>query len=337
MREWSQMMARAMEMEKKRAQREREAQEDQAELKYSIERLWDQHVLPNWDVVIKEPRTRELWWRGVTPRSRGVVWQKAIGNELELSEASFDAALKRAAEHEEAIAELSEEDLAQSKEATYFDAIARDIRTACPEMKDPAQRLPFQNALRDVLKAYSMYRSDVGYVYGTHLVAGILCLHMKPADAFVALANLLNRPLPLAFLVHDSAAMGRTYDLVLSTLKYKFTRLHDHLTNPATGLSPEEYLDPIFRCLFAYHIPTELVARIWDIFVFEGDRVLVRAAVAVLGQLERRLYGTREEILDVLSWRNEGYWDLGLEEDFIKAVREAGKVDAKGAPKEVYV
>ena len=330
MKEWSQMMARAMEIEKKRRLREREAREDQEELKDSIERLWDQHVLPNWDVVIQEPRTRELWWRGVTPRSRGVVWQKAIGNELELDEASFDAALKRAAELEEKIAEMSDEERADSNESAWFDAIERDIRTACPEMKDPAQRGPFQNDLRDVLRAYAMYRSDVGYVYGTHLVAGILCLHLRPVDAFVALANLLNGSLPLAFLVNDTAAMSRAYDLVLSTLKYKFTHLHDHLTNPATGLKPEEYLDPMFRCLFAFHLPTELVARIWDIFVFEGDKVLIRTVVAVLGRLERRLYGTREEILDVVSWRNEKHWDLGPAEDFIKAVREAGKVDAKG-------
>ena len=334
MREWEAMMARAAKNEHKRTLREREAQENHDELRGSIARIWDQHVLPNWDAVVKEPRTRELWWRGVTPRSRGVVWQRAIGNDLELSDSSFDAALARAAACEEQIADMTPEDRTQSTEAAWFDAIARDIRSACPEVRAPERRAPFQNTLRDVLKAYAMYRSDVGYVYGTHLIAGILCLHLKPVDAFVALANLLNRPLPLAFLVHDTAAMGRTYELVLSTLKYKFTHLHDHLTAASTGVAPEEYLDPIFRCLFAYHLPTELVARVWDIFVFEGDKALIRAAVACLGRLERRLYGSREEILDVVSWRNEKLWDLGPEEDFIKAVREAGKVDSKGVVKD---
>jgi hypothetical protein len=334
MKEWEQMMARAAKNEHKRTLREREAQENHEELKGSIARIWDQHVLPNWDAVVKEPRTRELWWRGVTPRSRGVVWQRAIGNDLELSDSSFDAALSRAAACEEKIAEMTPEDRAKSKEAAWFDAIARDIRSACPEVRAPERRAPFQNALRDVLKAYAMYRSDVGYVYGTHLVAGVLCLHLKPVDVFVTLANLLNRPLPLAFLVHDTAAMGRTYELVLSTLKYKFTHLHDHLTSTSTGVSPEEYLDPMFRCLFAYHLPTELVARVWDIFMFEGDKALIRAAVACLGRLERRLYGSREEILDVVSWRNEKMWDLGPEEEFVKAVREAGKVDPKGQVKD---
>lgn len=330
MREWGQMMARAAENEKKRALKEREAQENQEELKESLARIWDNHVLPNWDTVIKEPRTRELWWRGVTPSSRGLVWQIAIGNDLELSESSFDAALQRAASFEEKIADMPLEEGAKSKEAAWFDAIARDVLVACPEIRAPEQRAPFQNALRDVLKAYAMYRSDVGYVYGTHLVAGILCLHVPPVKAFVALANMLNRPLPLAFLVHDTAAMSRTYELVLSTLKYKLTKLHDHLTSPSTGLTPEEYLEPMFRCLFACHLPTEHVCRIWDIFVFEGDKALIRAAVAVLGRLERNLYGSRDEILDIISWRKEQTWNVGSAEDFIKAVREAGKADSKG-------
>lgn len=328
-REWERMMARAAENEKKRALKQREAVETEEEMKGSIARIWEQHVLPNWDAVIHEPRTRELWWRGVTPRSRGVVWQRGIGNELELSGASFEAALNRANELQESLAEIPEEQRAASKQVAWLDAISRDVRHACPNLAAAEKRAPFEAALHDVLKAYAMYRNDVGYVYGTHLVAGILCLHLRPADAFVALANILNRPLPLAFLVHDTAAMSRAYDLVLSTLKYKYGKLHSHLTSPSTAIRPEEFLEPMFRCLFAYNLPTAYVTRIWDLFVFEGDKALVRSAVAVLGKLEGKLYGTREEILELISWRNQGNWVLGTEEEFIMAVREAGKVDPK--------
>ncbi|KAF2725424.1 hypothetical protein K431DRAFT_280782 [Polychaeton citri CBS 116435] len=327
MREWEQMMAKAVEVEKKRQSREKEEKEEKKEQQDSIDRIWDQHVLPNWDTVIHEPRTRELWWRGVTPRSRGVVWQKALGNDLTLTAGSFEAALNRAHEMEESIAEMSEDERSTTKEAAWFDAIDRDVPMAFKQ----AVPQGLQNALTDVLKAYAMYRSDVGYVYGIHLPAGILCRHMRPADAFVALANMLNRPLPMAFLIHDSAAMERAYDLVLGALKYKFSKLHGHLTSSTTGLKPEEYLDPLLRCLFAYNLPTAQVCRIWDIFVFEGDKALIRSAVAVLGKLESKLYGTKDEVLDVISWRNEQNWNFGSDDDLINAVREAGKVDGKAA------
>lgn len=327
--EWEQMMARAAELEKKRALRLREQEENKEELQSSLARIWEEHVLPNWDAVIKEPRTRELWWRGVTPKDRGLVWQKAVGNELGLSSNSYEAALKRAEEVEESVAEMPAEERSKSKEAAWFDAIERDVPNVFPELDVFHFGSPVGRALSSVLQAYAMYRSDVGYVYGTHLIAGILCLHMRAPDAFVTLANLLNRPTPLAFLVHDQMAMARAYELVLGTLKYKFTKLHSHLTSSATNLRSEEYLDPIFRCLFAYNLTPEHVSRVWDVFMFEGDKTLIRAAVAVLGRLEGKLYGSREEILELIGWCNEKKWEVGSEEEFVTAVREAGKVDGK--------
>lgn len=326
-REWEQMMARAAESEKKRASRQKEEMENKEEMQDSIARIWEQHVLPKWDEVINEPRTRELWWRGVTPSNRAAVWQRAIGNELELSPASFEAALRRAGELEERVAEMPDEERSHSTEAAWLDAIARDIPHVLPELPVYQFDGHLHQSLTDVLKAYAMYRRDVGYVYGTHLVAGMLCLQLPAADAFVMLANLLNRPLPLAFLVHDQTAMARAYDLVLTTLKYKFPTLHSHLT---THIQPDEILDPLFRCLFAYNLPPTHVGRLLDLYVFEGDKLLIRAAVAVLGRLEGRLYGSRQEILDVVSWRCEKRWDgIGGEEEFIAAVRDAGKVEGR--------
>ncbi|KAK5134325.1 hypothetical protein LTR08_006754 [Meristemomyces frigidus] len=333
--EWEHMMARAVEADKKKLVRMQEQAESKEELDSDIARIWEEHVLPEWDVVIKEPRTRELWWRGVTPKSRALVWQKAVGNELELSHASFEAVLRRVGEVEERIAEMPGEERSKSKEAAWFDAIDRDVPNVYPETEVFEKGSPVHQALGEVLKAYATYRGDVGYVYGTHLVAGVLCLHMRAADAFVTLANMLNRPVPLAFLVHDPAAMARAYEMVLSTLKYKVTKLHSHLTSSAVNLKPAEFLDPIFRCLFAYNLPPEHVSRVWDIFMFEGDKTLVRAAVAVLSRLEPKLYGSGAEILELVGWRNEKPWDVGTAEEFITAVREAGKVDSKGEVRSV--
>lgn len=336
MKEWEQMMARAAEAEKKREAKEKAAIDNKTELDGSIARIWEQHVLPNWDAVINEPRTRELWWRGVTPTARGLVWPKAIGNDLSLSASSYTAALARAQQLEARLDDLPAEERTKSKEAAWLDAIARDVPAVFPDLgifnSDPPS--PAQQTLSNVLKAYAFYRSDVGYVYGTHLIAGLLCLHTspsEPATAFVALANLLNRPTPLAFLVHDQAAMGRTHDLVFSTLKYKSPTLHAHLTSPDLNLSPSDLLDPLFRCLFAYNLPPSHAARVWDLYVFEGEKALVRTAVAVLAKLEPKLYGKRDEVLDLLGWGNEDRWELGSEEEFVTCVREAGKVDSKNS------
>jgi hypothetical protein len=71
----------------------------------------------------------------------------------------------------------------------------------------------------------------------------------------------------------------------------------------------------------------DIASRIWDVYVFEGDKALVRAAVGTLAKLEGRLYGSREEILAVLGSAVNGQWDLGPEDEFIQLVRDMGKVD----------
>ena len=96
LKEYQRMMAQSAESDRRReaVQRARSASKD--DTASSLLRIWEEHVLPNWDDVIRQKRTRELWWRGISPRSRGKVWAKAIGNDLELTDASYTAALRRA-------------------------------------------------------------------------------------------------------------------------------------------------------------------------------------------------------------------------------------------------
>ncbi|KAL8740596.1 MAG: hypothetical protein Q9190_006726, partial [Brigantiaea leucoxantha] len=136
--------------------------------KNTLLRIWEEHVLPNWDQVVREPRTRELWWRGVAPRSRAKVWQRAIGNDLALTETTYVKALQRAKDAESRIARSRGND-EPPREKAWFDAIRRDVKATFPELRvfEPDGG-PLHGDLVDVLMAYSMYRADVGYSHGTH-------------------------------------------------------------------------------------------------------------------------------------------------------------------------
>lgn len=103
----------------------------------------------------------------MAPRSRAQVWQRAIGNDLALTEVTYKKALQRAKDVEARLAESGKEGL--SKEKAWFDAIQRDVRVAFPELKIFQPKGPLHGDLVDVLMAYSMYRSDVGYSHGTHV------------------------------------------------------------------------------------------------------------------------------------------------------------------------
>ena len=197
------------------------------------------------------------------------------------------------------------------------------------------------------------------------MTAALLLLTLPTqTTTFISLANLLNRPLPLAFLTGDPSNTQKAYDLTLSLLKIKVPRLHAHLFGPATPLNPSIdtvttsatlpdssttttptsstspslnlpphlVLEPMMRTLFlgpAGGLGVDIAARIWDVMIFDGDTAIIRTVVAALGALEAKLYGGRSEVLGVLGWSAIGIsGEIGIgmgEEEFMGRVRAVGK------------
>ena len=163
-------------------------------------------------------------------------------------------------------------------------------------------------------------------------MAALLLLNLpSPPAAFVTLANLMNRPLPLSFASQDPAAKASVYNLVLQTLGRKSEALHFHLTNTLRDIDPDTYLCDVFRSLFTAHLGIDEAARLWDVYVFEGDAVFVRAAVALLLEREMALLSvkTAEEIVDILRREGQGarkkaVGEAGIEDRWMDAVQDAG-------------
>ena len=319
-------LMRVLLIERTKATKAAENQCANDDTKSALLRIWEEHVLPNWDQVIREPRTRELWWRGVAPKSRAKVWEKAVGNELALTEVTFSRALQRAKDAEARIGQARPDD--SSIEKAWFDAIHRDVQAAFPSLNIFQPGAPLHNDLLDVLTAYCMYRSDIGYTHGTHLTAALLLLTLPSSSStFFTLANLFSRPLPLAFLTKSPDATKKAYTLTLTLLAHKLPRLHHHLFS-ILRLSAHEILEPMMRTLFlgpGGGVGVEIAVRVWDVMVFDGDSAIIRTAVAVLAALESRLYVEKEEVLKLLGWRAEDEWNLDGVEDFMMRVRTAGK------------
>lgn len=352
LREYQSMMAKARQAE---AEKEKKQQKEQClrdSTRETLTRVWEEHVLPNWDTSINEPRTKELFWKGITPRNRGSFWKKAVGNDLALSESSYSAALLRAKKTHARLCKLVPDEASKEQEWQWFEAIKRDIEEAFPELKIFQLGGPLHQTLLDVLMAYAMYRSDIGYVYGTHVclaavissassanifqfIAGLLILNLSAADSFITLSNLLNRPMPTSFITNDMAEIEKTYAFVLGALEYKLPALHAHLVHPNTKIMAAEYMQPMFQTLFcSQKFGMDIASRIMDCYVFEGDGILVRACLGTLANLEGRLYGSREEILELLGSAKGPPWDLGKEEEFMELMREMGRYEAGDKPED---
>lgn len=133
--------------------------------------------------------------------------------------------------------------------------------------------------------------------------------------------------MPLSFYSEDAGAKSSAYNLLLQTLAAKSRQLHDHLVGLAQH-DPDAYLVDIFTSLFTSQLALDEASRLWDVYVFEGDAVLVRAGVAVLLEHEMALLGTKTigEVQKVIKGRKgKPVGRPGDEERWMNTLREAGK------------
>lgn len=143
----------------------------------------------------------------------------------------------------------------------------------------------------------------------------------------MALANILNRALPLSFYSDDPGAKSSAYNLMLQTLASKSAPLHSHLLS-LPDHDADLYLRDIFTSLFTSQLALDEASRLWDVYVFEGDGVLIRAAVAILLDHEMALLGTTSvgEVQKVLRGKKQRLVGKpGDEDKWMRMVREAGK------------
>ncbi|KAH9860522.1 hypothetical protein J1614_011853 [Plenodomus biglobosus] len=324
LREYQRMLARIEEAERLEAQRAQEealAREKASRIKAEY---WS-NLLPKWATEMTDPELRathrKMWWNGIPPRLRGEVWQKSIGNDLEVTEATYTVALEKA---QKEIKQHGHEAL-----GGRYAHIVESTSTVFPELKMFAARTssstldaqPLHQDLVNVCLAYSTYRPDISSSSdGIHHIAALLLLNLAAPQAFISLSNLLNRPLPLSFLIQDQNAVHAAYSTTIRALLKKSPSLANRLET--LRVEPRDYLAYMFGSLFCSRLGVEHAARVMDVYTVEGDKIPPRVAVAIAGMLEGScMQGTAEQVAATLRDKTI---DVDVD-DFMSKVYEAGK------------
>ncbi|KAK1792536.1 hypothetical protein P4O66_012474 [Electrophorus voltai] len=138
-----------------------------------------------------------------------------------------------------------------------------------------------QLSLYNLLKAYSLLDTEVGYCQGLSFVAGVLLLHMSEEDAFSMLKFLMfERGLRKQYRPDMIILQIQMYQL--SRLLHDYHReLYSHLEQHEIG--PSLYAAPWFLTAFASHFPLGFVARVFDMLFLQGSEVIFKVALSLLG------------------------------------------------------
>ncbi|KAJ6926672.1 hypothetical protein NC651_010935 [Populus alba x Populus x berolinensis] len=205
--------------------------------------------------------------KGIPDCLRGLVWQLISG--------SRDLLLMNPGVYEQLVI--------YETSASELDII-RDISRTFPSHVFFQQRHgPGQRSLYNVLKAYSVYDRDVGYVQGMGFLAGLLLLYMSEEDAFWLLVALLKGAVhaPMEGLYQEGLPLVQQYLCLFDLLmKEHMPKLGEHFTQEM--INPSMYASQWFITVFSYSFPFHLALRIWDVFLYEGVKIVFKVGLALL-------------------------------------------------------
>lgn len=205
--------------------------------------------------------------KGIPDCLRGLVWQLISG--------SRDLLLMNPGVYEQLVL--------YETSASELDII-RDISRTFPSHVFFQQRHgPGQRSLYNVLKAYSVFDRDVGYVQGMGFVAGLLLLYMSEEDAFWLLVALLKGAVhaPMEGLYQVGLPLVQQYLFQFEQLvKEHLPRLGEHFSQEM--INPSMYASQWFITVFSYSFPFHFALRIWDVFLNEGVKIVFQVGLALL-------------------------------------------------------
>ncbi|KAG4164522.1 hypothetical protein ERO13_A13G021100v2 [Gossypium hirsutum] len=137
-----------------------------------------------------------------------------------------------------------------------------------------------RNALRRLLTAYARHNPSVGYCQAMNFFAAFLLLLMPEENAFWTLKGIIDEYFDGYF--SEEMIESQVDQLVFEELvRERFPKLVSHLDH--LGVQVAWVTGPWFLSIFMNMLPWESVLRVWDVFLFEGNRVMLfRTALALI-------------------------------------------------------
>ncbi|KAL7253045.1 hypothetical protein ACSBR1_007546 [Camellia fascicularis] len=284
------------------------SEEDSEEEYYDVERSDPTQDAPSSDSVsapiptatdVAPPESFSSWKeeleclvRGGVPMAlRGELWQAFVGVPARRSEKYYQDLLGAENNSSDSVEQQSLQSGKSSKGSNtcavsvpekWKGQIEKDLPRTFPG--HPALDENGRNALRRLLTAYARHNPSVGYCQAMNFFAGLLLLLMPEENAFWTLVGIIDDYFDGYY--SEEMIESQVDQLVFEELvRERFPKLVNHLDY--LGVQVAWVTGPWFLSIFMNMLPWESVLRIWDVLLFEGNRVMLfRTALALM-----ELYG----------------------------------------------
>jgi len=227
--------------------------------------LWNtwNGILKGWERSNskKQPQVIDLVRKGIPHHFRGMAWQVLCGAHESSDKCKYSAYLK--------------------SQSACEKVIRRDIARTYPEhdffkTNDGVG----QEALFNVMKAYSIHDREVGYCQGSAFIVGLLLMQMPEEDAFAVVVRIMQDYRMREMFKPSMAELGLCMYQLDTLVQEHIPDLYVHFQSQA--IHTNLYASSWFLTLFATCVPLNIACRIMDCFLLEGIEVIFRIAISLL-------------------------------------------------------
>ncbi|XP_015905573.1 USP6 N-terminal-like protein [Parasteatoda tepidariorum] len=257
-------------------------------------------MLKNWDKYYGGEKFKRRMYKGIPNAVRGEVWCRML-NVMQVKK-----------EQEGKYIEMREKAKFLSPDIKQIDLDVN--RTYRNHIMFRERYSVKQQALFNVLAAYSVYNMEIGYCQGMSQIAALLLMYMNEEDSFWALSRIMSddKHAMHGFFIPGFPKLQRFqehHDKILTCL---ISKLKKHLDKYEIHTSLYT-LKWFFQC-FLDRVPFTLTLRLWDIYIYEGESVLTAMSYTLL-KLHRKtlLKMNMEELVEFLQVKLEQ--DFGYHDD----------------------
>ncbi|XP_016948487.1 ecotropic viral integration site 5 ortholog isoform X1 [Drosophila biarmipes] len=219
-------------------------------------------IVNDWEGALKRknPCVGELVRRGIPQYFRAIAWQHLSG--------AADVDKKQ-------YAELIKANSVCEK------VIQRDIARTYPEVEFFKEKDgPGQEALFNVIKAYSLYDREVGYCQGSGFIVGLLLMQMPEEEAFAVLVQIMQQHRMRHMFKPSMWELGLCLYQLENLVQELIPDMHIHFQQQ--GFKASTYASSWFLTLYTTTLNVNLSCRIMDVFLSEGMEFIFKVALALL-------------------------------------------------------
>ncbi|CAM4743721.1 unnamed protein product [Rotaria magnacalcarata] len=237
---------------------------------------WNKMLKKSHNTITRDnEKLRRRMFKGLPSTLRGAFWSRLfdLDEQLRVNKGYYDILKKKA--------KLS---------STYLNQIDLDVHRTYRNHQMFCNRYCIrQKHLFSILAAYSVYNTEIGYTQGMNQIVAFLLFYLPEEEAFWAFCQLMtgSRWMMHGFFCPGFPKLFRFQAQLEKIMKKMLPKVYKHFLT--CQVQSDLYTIRWFMLCYLDCLPFPLTLRLWDIFVLDGEQVLLTTAFCILRLHRKKL------------------------------------------------